>query len=140
MPDSLAEWDFEGFELDDSVLIDEVVSMDESMGLKVASEDVLELLKSHKIELNTEDLQHLQEEQQKTLADDLLSDEDEVRESVQSSLIKEMCAKWRKVHLFVERYHPDTMLANRAVHIFSDNFMMNLWKFLQRRQEQLTLD
>ena len=39
----------------------------------------------------------MQEEQQKTLADDLLSDQDEVRESVQSSLIKEMCAKWGEV-------------------------------------------
>ena len=37
------------------------------MGLKVEREDVDELLKRHKIELNTEELQHLQEEQQKTL-------------------------------------------------------------------------
>ena len=62
------------------------------MGLKVEREDVHELLKSHKIELNTEELQHLQEEQQKTLADDLSSNEDEVRESTLSYLIKEMCA------------------------------------------------
>ena len=66
------------------------------MVFKVESEEVHELLKSHEIELNTEELQHLQEEQQKTLADDLSSDEDEVRESVPSSLIKDMCAKWGK--------------------------------------------
>ena len=36
------------------------------MGLEVESEDVHELSKSHKIELNTEELQQLQEEQQKT--------------------------------------------------------------------------
>ena len=62
------------------------------MGLKVESEDVHELLKSQEIELKTEELQHLQDEQQKTLADDLSSDEDEVMESVPSYLIKEMCA------------------------------------------------
>ena len=41
--------------------------------------------------------------------------------SVPSSVINEMCAKWREVTLFVENYHPDTMLGNRAVYIFSDN-------------------
>ena len=29
-----------------------------------------------------------------------------------------------EVQLFVEKYHPDTILANRAVRIFSDNGMM----------------
>ena len=95
------------------------------MGLKVESEDVHEHLKSHKIELNTEERQHLQEEQQKTLADDLSSDEDEIRE--------EMFAKWGKVQLFVENYFLDTMLASMAVHIFNDNVMMHFRKILQCR-------
>ena len=34
------------------------------MGLEMESEDVRELLKSHKIELNMAELQHLKEEQQ----------------------------------------------------------------------------
>ena len=104
------------------------------------SEDVHDLSKSHKIELNTEELQHLQEEQQKTLADDLSSDEDGVRESVPSSLSKDMCAKWKEVQLFVEKYHPDTMLSNRTVHISIDNAMMQFRKILQCRQKKLTLD
>ena len=53
-PDSVAERYFEGFKPDDRALIDEVVLMGESMGLKVESEDIHELLKSHKIELNTQ--------------------------------------------------------------------------------------
>ena len=93
------------------------------MGLKVKSEDVHELMKSHEIELNTEELRHLKEEQQKTLADDLSSDEDEVWESVPSSLIKEIFAKWGEVQLFVEKYHPDTVLANVPVHIYNDNII-----------------
>ena len=51
------------------------------------SEDVHDLLKSHEYELSTKELQHLQEEQQKTLANDLSSDEDEVRESAPRSLV-----------------------------------------------------
>ena len=60
------------------------------MGCKVDSEDVHKLLKSHEIESNTEEPQHQQEEQQKTMADDLSSDEDEVRESVPSGNVYEM--------------------------------------------------
>ena len=43
-----------------------------------------------------------------------------------------------EVLLFVEKYHPDTMLANRAVH--NNNAMMHFRKMLQCRQKQLTLD
>ena len=53
-PDSVAERHYEGLEHDDSALNDEVVPMGKSMGLKVESEDLHELLKSHKIELNSE--------------------------------------------------------------------------------------
>ena len=55
-PDSVAERDFEGIESDDSAHIDEVVSMEKGMGFKVESEGFHELLRSHKIELNTEEL------------------------------------------------------------------------------------
>ena len=74
------------------------------------------------------------------MADDLSSAEEEVSESVPRSFIMEMCAKWGEVQLLVEKYHPDTMLANMAVHIINDNAMMHLRKILQRRQKQPTLD
>ena len=45
-----------------------------------------------------------------------------------------------KVQIFVQKYHPDIMIANRAVHIFNDNAMMHLRKILQHRQKQLKLD
>ena len=38
------------------------------------------------------------------------------------------------------RYHQDTMLSNRAVHIFNDNAVMHFRKILQRNEKQLTLD
>ena len=120
-PDSVTERDIEGFEPDESALIDKVVSMGKIMGLVEESEDVYELLKSKESELNTEELQHLQEEQHKTLADGLSSDEDEARESIPSSF----------------GHHVST---NKAVHIFNDNAMVHFRKILQRRQWQLTLD
>ena len=98
------------------------------MRLEVEGEDVHELSESRDTELNTEELQHLPEDQEETLADYLSSDEDEVRENVPRSL---MCAKWREVQLFEEKYHTDTILANNAVHFFNDNAMMHFRKILQ---------
>ena len=51
-----------------------------------------------------------------------------------------MSEKLGKVQLFLEKYHPDTMLANRTVQFFNDNAMMNFRKMLQPRQRRLTLD
>ena len=44
-----------------------------------------------------------------------------------------------EMQLFVDKYHLDTMLGNRAVHIFNDNAMMHFRKSLQHRHNQLTL-
>ena len=44
------------------------------------------------------------------------------------------------MQLFVEKYRPDNMLGNRAVHIFNGNAIIHFNKILQCRQRQLTLD
>ena len=46
-----------------------------------------------------------------------------------------MCPKLGEMQLFVEKYHADTMLENRAVHIFNNKAMMHFIKILQRRQK-----
>ena len=100
-PEYVAERDFEGLEPDVCALMDEDVSVAKIMEFEVESVDVHELLKNRENELSTKERQLLQEEQQRTLVDDLSSDEDEVRESAPSSLVKEMCAKWWVEQLFV---------------------------------------
>ena len=72
-----------------------------------------------------EEMQHMQEEQQKTLADDLSSDEDGVRESIQSSLILEMCENGGKCSYLWKSIILDTMLANRTVHICTSGKVCN---------------
>ena len=52
---------------EDSQLIDEIVSMGQNPGLEMDSGDVEELLDKHRNELTTEELQHFQEEQKRTL-------------------------------------------------------------------------
>ena len=145
-PGCVPERDFEGFEtpaaVEEIAVVDDIVSMGKSMGLDVNNEDVEELVKDHNAELTTEELLHLQSEQQKNLVEELeQSSEDEVTEtSIPSSLIKEICAKWSDVQRFVEKYHPDIVVANRATSFFNDNAMYHFRKILQRRQKQQTLD
>ena len=40
---------------------------------------------------------------------------------------------------FVGKYHPDTVVANKAVNLFNDNVMSQFRKILKRRQKQQTL-
>ena len=44
------------------------------------------------------------------------------------------------MQLFFEKYLPDTMLANRAMHIYEDNAIIHFRKDLQHGQKQLTLN
>ena len=43
------------------------------------------------------------------------------------------------VQAFAEKYHPDTVAANRAINLFDDNVMSHFRKILQRRQKQQTI-
>ncbi|XP_028656937.1 tigger transposable element-derived protein 1-like [Erpetoichthys calabaricus] len=105
-PDCVPERDFEGFEPE---IVDEIVSLSQSMGLEVDNNDVEELVEEHSNELTTEELQHLQAEQEKNLAEDMSSEgEEEGKEEVPSSVIKEMCAKWGELQLFVEKSFPNS--------------------------------
>ena len=100
---------------EDSQLIDEIVSMGQNLGLEMDSGDVEELLDEHRDELTTEELQQLQEEQKRTLTEEMSSDEDEGRKIASTADIKEICAKWNDIQNFVELYHPDKATSSRAV-------------------------
>ncbi|GLV37474.1 hypothetical protein CBL_10560 [Carabus blaptoides fortunei] len=59
----------------EAVVVNEIVSLAKSMGLDVDSDDVEELIKDHRNELTTEELQELQREQQEVI-EDVSSEED----------------------------------------------------------------
>lgn len=58
----------------------------------VDSEDI-----EHRTKLNTEELAHLQNEQQMTLVEKMSSEEEDGKRRGASFLIKERCAKWGDV-------------------------------------------
>ena len=61
--------------------------------------------------------------------EEISSEEEEGREDVPTSLIREICAKWGEVQSFVEWYHPDKAVASRSIKIFNDNAMCHLETF-----------
>ena len=154
-PDCVTEREFEGFNSvantgtaadveevsqEDRQLINEIVNMGQNLGLEMDNSDVEELLDEHRVELTTEELQHLQEEQKKTLTEDISSDEDEGRKDASTAEIKEFCAKWNEIQNFVELYHPDKAASCRIVYSFNDGVVSHFRKVLSRRQKQVTLD
>ena len=48
-------------------------------------------------------------------------------------MIKEIFAKWADVQAFVEKSHPDTVVVNRAVHLFNENVLSYFHKVLQKK-------
>ena len=151
-PECVPERDFEGFQFEacpstvavtpiipeqDDAVIDDILSMGKSMGLQVNRDDINELLKGHSTESATEELLHLQQQQQQDLAEDQESSEEE---DVSSAVVNDMCAKWSELQAFVEKYHPDTAVANHAVNIFNDNVMSHFRKIVQKRKKHLTMD
>ncbi|KAM3922863.1 tigger transposable element-derived protein 1-like [Leptodactylus fuscus] len=125
---------------EDVAVVDDVVAIGKTMGLDIQQDDINELVEGHAAELTTEDLMHLQQQQQKDMVEEISSEEEERVEDISSGLIHEMCAKWAEIANFVEQHHPDKVVANRAVNIFNDNVMSTFRKILQRRKKQQTID
>ena len=72
--------------VDHSTIIDDIVTIGESMGLEVDIVDIEELLEDHSIGLTTKELDLLQNEQGKKLAD-RIEEKEEDKEDVSSVLI-----------------------------------------------------
>ena len=150
-PECVPDGDLEGFEAnsgfsrqiqfvcDDSTMINDIVTIGQSTGLEVETDDIEELLEDHSIKLTTEELKRLQNEQEKKLADKI-EEKEEDKFDVSSSLIIEMISKWIDLLNLEEKYHPDIVITNRTVNILNDNVMAHFKKILKHRQKQQTLD
>ena len=70
--------------VDDSTIIDDIMTIGQSMRLEVDADDIEDLLEDHSIELTTEELQHLQDEQEEKSADEI-EEKEEDEEDVSST-------------------------------------------------------
>ncbi len=119
-------------------MVDEIVSICKSMGLEVDDADVQELVDEHREELTTEELVELQSEQVKAMQEDHSSGEEEV--TIPSAVIKDMCSKWSELQEFVEKHHPNKVVANSAINLFNDNAMSHVRKNLPQRKRQISFN
>ena len=124
----------------DSVVVNDIVSMGQNMGLQVDADDVEELVADHNEVLNTEDLIRLQEDKQKEVIQELSSeDEEEEMAAASSESIKTMLAKWSDVQAFIEQYHSEKTVAMRIINMMNDNVMPQFRKTLQVRKQQVSI-
>lgn len=139
-PACILERDFKGFDPQDSVVVNDIVSMGQNMGLQVDADDVEELVADHNEVLNTEDLIRLQEDKQKEAIQELSSeDEEEEMAAASSESIKTMLAKWSDVQAFIEQYHSEKTVAMRIINMMNDNVMPQFRKTLQLRKQQVSI-
>jgi hypothetical protein len=95
--------------------------------VEVDSEDVEELVEDQNAELTTEDLWDLHMEQQQEVAEELLSEEEEVdsKGSIPIPDFKELLGYWSttKTQKLVEKWHPNIAVVNMSINLFTDNVM-----------------
>ncbi|XP_071977828.1 methionine aminopeptidase 1D, mitochondrial isoform X1 [Engystomops pustulosus] len=106
------------------------------------SEDSLtanEIQEEHGQELTTEELMDLHCEQQKEVMEVILTGKEEERseDSLTANEIQEMCKMWETLQNFVEKHHPNKVVAVRAMNLFNDHAMSHFRGILKKRQKSL---
>lgn len=76
------------------LLLSTIWCLEKNMGLEVDSEDVAELRKDTNDVFSMEELEQLQKQPERTVVEEMSSDEEEEREDVSTYLIYEICVKW----------------------------------------------
>nr|XP_053657401.1 tigger transposable element-derived protein 1-like [Cherax quadricarinatus] len=92
-------------------------------------------------ELTTAELQELHLQQQEITAQEIAAEEEEERwRKVPSSKIKDICAKWTEVQLFMDELHPDKAVAGRIGNMYNDSVVSHFRQILKKRQKRSFLD
>ena len=73
-----------------SAIMDDIVTIGQSMGSEVDADNIEKILEDHSIELTTEEFEYLQDERERKLDDKI----EEYKENVSSPLLNEMISKW----------------------------------------------
>ncbi|XP_051785430.1 tigger transposable element-derived protein 1-like [Erpetoichthys calabaricus] len=141
-PQSVPDFGFDPQPVDKTVqLVEEIVSLGKSMGLDVDGADLDELVEENSEELTTDELKELHKEQQQEVVEELsLGEEGAGDETLSSSKIKEVLAKWEEVKTFFEENHPNKAVCGRTMNLCNDNVVSHFRGILKRRQKQVSLD
>ncbi|XP_053129291.1 tigger transposable element-derived protein 1-like [Hemicordylus capensis] len=123
----------------EQAVVEEIVSLGQTMGLEVSTQDVEELAEGHNLELSTEDLLSLQEQEQQGVQPDTPEEQEEEPRQLPSSSYKRACELWGELQTFVNDLSEDQAAAQEAVEHF-DNVVVAPWRaMLRKRQRQQTM-
>lgn len=138
-PDCVTDRDSEDFE--SVLLVNDIISLGKSLGLELSDDDVEELVEDHKMDLTTEELQHIYEMQTQEGIKEISSEEEkESKETISTAEIKELFFHWSKAQAVVKKWHPDTAVTNRSISLFRDNVMDYFLKIHKSPQYQTKLE
>lgn len=140
-PDAAPERDFEGFEDKQQEILQEIVTLGNSMGLDVDATDLEDLVQEHKEELTTQELQEMHQEEHEERQRVLGSDEDEEeKEKLDQAGLKALFAAWNTVKETLYKHHPDFARTQELMNQVDDECMTFFWETQKRRLKQSTMD
>ncbi|GFW04826.1 uncharacterized protein TNCV_4880621 [Trichonephila clavipes] len=122
--------------------MDEILTAARDLELEVNEDDIEELIMRHEDELTIEELQEiLNEEHQETQRNVSPSEQEEdEREPMPTSAIKDLFKKWDAVIAIFLEWHPNQAVVSRVGDLYNDNSINYLRKILKKREKQSTLD
>ncbi|GFY00604.1 uncharacterized protein TNCV_2139991 [Trichonephila clavipes] len=122
--------------------MDEILTTATDLELEVNEDDIEELIMGHEDELMIKELQEvLNEEHQETHRNVSPSEQEEdEREPMPTSAIKDLLKNWADVRAMVLEWHPNEADVSRVGDLYNNNAINYFRKILKKREKQSTLD
>ncbi|GFU47876.1 uncharacterized protein TNCV_4966901 [Trichonephila clavipes] len=122
--------------------MDEILTTARDLELEMNEDDIDELIMGHEDELTIEELQEiLNEEHQETHRNVSPSEQEEdEREPMPTSAIKDLLKKWADVRAMVLEWYSNQAYVSRVGDLYNDNAIDYFRKILKKREKQSTLD
>ncbi|GFV46360.1 uncharacterized protein TNCV_3232491 [Trichonephila clavipes] len=120
--------------------MDEILTSAGDLELEANEDDIEELIMGHEDELTTKELQeNLNEEQQETQRNVSPSEQEEdEREPMPASAIKDLLKKWADVRAMVLEWHPNQADVSRVGDLYNNNAINYFFYILKKRENQST--
>lgn len=149
LPSAVSERDFHSFETeqnrDEASVMREVLDLCSDLGLEANADDVEELVDSHCEDLTTEDLQQLQDENQRAERGEIITagsegEEEEQQKAITTDELKQTLHMWRTIEVTIDKFHPNKTMACSVINTMNDFIMPFFNHLLRNRKKQATLD
>ncbi|GFV70298.1 uncharacterized protein TNCV_4540801 [Trichonephila clavipes] len=121
--------------------MDEILTTARDLELEVNEDDIEELIMGHEDELTIEELREILNEEHQEIQRNVSPSEQEEdeREPMPTSAIKDLLKKWDAVRAMVLEWHQNQADISRVGDLYNDNAINYFRKILKKREKQSTL-